>query len=333
MRWSLALIVILHLSALAADILAPYDYSEQTRTLSFAPPTQIHFFDDQGRFHPRPFVYELKRNLDHRHGFEEDRAVAYPIRFWVPSEPRSIGPIRISFRFFGTDSPTGVHLWGTDRFGRDLFSRTLYGARLSLFAGMLAGSLAVLLGLIVGSVSALAEGVTDTILMRAAEVTMSLPWMYLLIGARAFLPLRMDPELVFVLTITLVGTLAWALPARLTRGVMLSAKEQDYVTAAIGFGATKRYLLFKHLLPEAKVTLWTQWALLVPRCILAEVTLSFFGLGAQEPAPSLGSMLAVLTQFHGAMSRAWMFSPVVALGLAILSYHLLAEAVGKLESN
>ena len=326
MRNVILFIALLHGLALAADLLAPYDVAEQKRLLSFAPPTRVHVVDTDGRLQG-PFVYALRKDLADRRRYVEDTSVRYPILFWTKAEKRSIGPFDIEHRLFGTESPSGIHLWGTDRYGRDMFSRTLHGARLSLFAGALAGTLAVVLGLLLGATSALLGGWVDVLLMRAAEMTLSLPWLYLLIGSRAFLPLRLDPVLVFVLTIALVGTLAWALPARLVRGVVLAAKAQDYVQAARGFGATRSHLLFRHLLPQTRDTLVTQWAILVPKCVMAEVTLSFFGLGVQEPVPSLGSLLAVLTEAHGAMARWWMFSPAVALGLAILSYHLLAEAL------
>ena len=320
-------ILSIHLLVLAAELVAPYDFARQVRTLSFAPPTPPRWIDTEGHFHWRPFVYALQRDPRNPRQFVDNTDERYPIRFWVASEPRKIGPLVLKYRLFGTDSPTGILLLGTDRYGRDMFSRVLYGARLSLFTGALAGTLAVLLGLVLGALSVTLGGWVDVFLMRLAELTLSLPWLYLLIGARAFLPLRIDPVPVFVLTIVLVGTLGWALPARLVRGVLKTAREQDYVQAARGFGASETHLLFKHLLPQTRDTLLTQWALLVPKCVMAEVTLSFFGLGVQEPFPSLGSLISVLTEAHGAMTRVWMFSPALALGLAILSYHLLAEAL------
>ena len=301
-----------HLTTLRSRFAPCHSRGQRRCDLSTRPGTSI-CGPSSTPFNPRAFV--------------EDTETPYPIRFWVTSEPRKVGPLVFETRLFGTDSPTGIHLMGTDRYGRDLFSRIVYGARLSLFTGALAGTLAVLLGLWAGSLCVMFGGWVDSLLMRLAELTMSLPWLYLLIGIRAFLPLRIDPVPVFMLTIALVGTLAWAVPARLVRGVLTTAKEQDYVLAARGFGASDAHLLFKHLLPQTRDTLLTQWAILVPKCIMAEVTLSFFGLGVQEPVPSLGSLISVLTEAHGAMARVWMFSPAVALGLAILSYHLLAEAL------
>ncbi len=320
-------ILAIHLVVLAAELVAPHDFARQVRTLSFAPPTPPRWIDAEGRFHWRPFVYALQRDPRNPREFIDTTNERHPIRFWVPSEPRQMGPMVLKYRLFGTSSPTGIHLLGTDRYGRDMFSRILYGARLSLFAGALAGTLAVVLGLIAGTLCVTWGGWVDAFLMRMVELTISLPWLYLLIGVRAFLPLSMDPVPVFVLTIALVGTLGWAVPARLVRGVLKTAREQDYVQAARGFGASEAHLLFKHLLPQTRDTLLTQWALLVPKCVMAEVTLSFFGLGVQEPFPSLGSLISVLTEAHGAMTRVWMFWPAVALGLAILSYHLLAEAL------
>ncbi len=164
--------------------------------------------------------------------------------------------------------------------------------------------------------------------MRLSELFMALPWLYLLLGVRAFLPLEVSPLRAFTMLVAVIGCLGWARPARLIRGVALSGRERDFVRAARGFGASDRYLLLRHVLPQARGVILTQGALLVPRYILAEVTLSFLGLGIGEPVPSWGNMLAELQRYHVLASGWWwMALPGLALMLAVLAYHALARGL------
>lgn len=225
-------------------------------------------------------------------------------------------------------TPSGPpHLLGTDRFGRDVLSRLLHGARLSLLAGWLAAGLAILLGTVLGVVAGFRGGLVDSLLMRLAELTLSLPWLYLLLGVRAMLPLDTPPEQALLIVVTLVGLLAWARPARLIRGVASAARHAPYVTAARGFGAGELYVLFRHVLPQTFSVALTQFALMIPACIVAEVTLSFFGLGVAEPRPSLGTLLSAAQDLSAVSLRPWLLSPVLALAVLVLSYHQLSQAL------
>ncbi|MEM8994622.1 MAG: ABC transporter permease, partial [Acidobacteriota bacterium] len=169
-----------------------------------------------------------------------------------------------------------LHPLGTDRFGRDVLSRVLHGARLSVLAGLAAAALAVALGTVLGVLAGYAGGRVDGLVMRLCELTASLPWLYLLLGIRALLPLETPPEKTLFYLAGLIGLLAWPQPARLVRGVAAAARRADFVTAARGFGAPHRHLIRRHLLPQVAGTALTQLTLLVPACVLAEVVLSFF---------------------------------------------------------
>jgi len=149
--------------------------------------------------------------------------------------------------------------------------------------------------------------------MRVAELFVALPWLYLLLALRAFLPLSVSPLRAFFLIIVVVGAVGWARPARLVRGVVLSAKERDYVRAARGFGAKNNYLLQRHILPQTASVILTQAAILVPQFVLAEMTLSFLGLGVPEPVASWGSLLASLQQYSVLVSYWWMYMPALAI--------------------
>lgn len=326
-RLALVLFVALHGAAFFAGALAPHDPTEQNRRLPFAPPTRVHFFDAQGTFHLRPFVHRLEPDPRRPEAWREDRSRRYPLQFFVPSEPRSFGPIVLRHRLVGVAPPATFHPLGTDRFGRDIASRLLHGARRSLFAGLGAALLAVALGTAVGVVAGFYGGWVDRSIMRGTELALALPWLYLLLGVRAVLPLDIDPGRVLVLLVLLVGLLAWARPARLVRGETLALRERESLVAARGFGASDLHLLRHHVLPAVATTAFTQIALLAPQCVLAEVTLSFFGLGATEPRPSLGTLLSAEEALLLVGTHAGLLGPVLALVLVVLSYHLLANAL------
>ena len=163
--------------------------------------------------------------------------------------------------------------------------------------------------------------------MRLTELFLALPWLYLLFTVRAFLPLHISPAHAFLLLIAVVGVTGWARPARLVRGLALSARERDFVLAARGFGASNLHLLCRHILPETYGVLLTQAALLIPQYILAEVVLSFLGLGVSEPSASWGTMLGSLQQYHVLVSYWWMLIPGFALIPLFAAYYTLADAL------
>jgi peptide/nickel transport system permease protein len=234
-------------------------------------------------------------------------------------------------RLFGVDGPAPIFLLGTDDYGRDQLSRLLYGGQISLFAGLLATGLSLGFGLLLGSVAGYFGSWLDDTVMRLAEVFMALPWVYLLFAVRAFLPLHVGARQSFFLLVAVIGLTGWARPSRLIRGVILSAKERDFVRAARGFGASNFYILRRHLLPETSAVMLTQAALLIPQCVLAEVTLSFLGLGVGEPVPSWGNMLASLQKYYVLQSYWWMFLPGIALIPIFLLYNALADALARFQ--
>jgi peptide/nickel transport system permease protein len=149
----------------------------------------------------------------------------------------------------------------------------------------------------------------------------------LLLAVRSVLPLHINPARAFLLLVLVIGLVGWARPARLVRGMVLSAKHRDHVAAARAFGATDLYVLWRHVLPQTTGIVLTQLAVLIPRYILAEVTLSFFGLGVSEPVPSWGNMLTAVQRLDVLTSYWWMFLPGIALGPVFLLYYALANAL------
>ena len=320
----LTLIVGFHLCILFAGFIAPYDATRQDRELPYAPPTGLHFRDADG-LHWRPFVYAWNNEVDR---YEEDHTRIFPLHvFTRGSEYKILGVFSCNLHLFGVDRPAKVLLFGADAYGRDELSRLLWGGQISLAAGLVATLIALTSASVMGVVSGYYGRWLDEFLMGSAELFLSLPWLYFLIGVRAFLPLHLGASTTFLLLIGVIGLIGWARPARLVRGVVLSARSRNYVLAARGFGASDFYILRRHILPETFGVLLTQSALLVPQFIAAEVALSFLGLGVNEPLPSWGNMLSTIQQYSVLVSYAWLLAPVGALVITSVIYWMLADAL------
>ena len=319
----------LHLILLLAGFVEPYDPAIQNRELSYAPPTRLHF-KDASEFHLRPFVYASTPVLDGNDAgsYQEDKSQQYPVRFFVRGQRyRFLGVFESTLHLFGVTEPGKIAVFGTDGYGRDEFSRVLFGGQISVAAGITATLIALMAGGILGIVAGFFGRWIDESLMGVTELFLSLPWLYFLLGVRAFLPLHLSALRTFFLLTGVIGLIGWARPARLVRGVALSSRNRNYVLAARGFGGTTFYLLWRHILPEVFGVLLTQAALLVPRYIAAEVTLSFLGLGVSEPVPSWGNMLSALEQYSVLVSYGWLLAPAAALVITSVLYSLFADAL------
>jgi peptide/nickel transport system permease protein len=326
MKW-LIMLAVLHGIVLCAGFFAPYDPGEQDRKSPYLPPMRLHFRDSNGHLHARPFVYSLKLREGSFDQYEEDTAETHPLKLFLSgSHYRLLGFLPGQTHFFGAEN-VRIYLLGTDGYGRDQLSRLLFGGQVSLLAGLLGAGITLLIGLCIGAVAGYYGGWADSLLMRLAELFLALPWLYLLFAIRAFLPLAVSPIKAFFLIIAVIGMVGWARPARLVRGVVLSAKERDFVRAARGFGATHAYLLRRHILPETSSVLLTQSALLIPQYVLAEMTLSFLGLGVPEPVPSWGNLLSSLQQYSVLISYWWMYLPALAMTPFFLGYLGLASSL------
>lgn len=317
----------LYLAVTFAGFLAPYDPEVQDRAFPFVPPVRFHIIDASGRFHFRPFAYGLRERTGSEGVFEEDKSRTYSVRFFVRDQGDSRSFSRSGLHLFGVEQPGRLFLLGTDSLGRDQFSRLLYGGRISLFSGLLAGALSLALALTLGAAAGFYGRWLDELIMRGAELLLALPWLYCLLVLRAFLPLDISTGKTFFLLAAVIGLRGWARPARLIRGVALSARERDYVLAARGFGASQAYLLIRHVLPQTFGVALTQAALLIPQYTLAEVALSFLGLGVGEPSASWGNMLASLQHYRVLASYWWMSVPGLILIAVFLGCYMLANAL------
>lgn len=279
--------------AALAGFIAPYDPAEQYREYALRPPM-----------------------------------VEGQVRFFVrASEYRLAGLFPTNVHLFGVDEPGHVFLMGTDTFGRDQFSRFLQATQVSVSAACLSAALAVLIGGWLGMMAGYYRGWADDLIMRAGEVFVSLPWMYLVLAARAFLPLRFPASASFATIVLVPGILAWARMARVVRGAVLPLRDRGYVAAARGFGASDAYVMRKHLFPDILPVAATQATILIPRFIVAEVSLSFLGLGIDEPLASWGNMLGGVQQYHTLISHSWLLLPAVGPILVSFFCFLLVDEV------
>lgn len=311
-RWSLVLLAAVHLALAAAGYLAPYDPAEQHRAWPNVPPVRPHLFDASGTF-AGPFVYGLTP-LGNWGGYKEDPAKRYPIHFLTQGRLWAAGP----------DAP--AFLLGTDELGRDQLSRLLHGGRISLAAGLLAAALSILCGISLGMLAGYREGLAQTLILRGAELSLALPWLYFLLGVRATLPLALQPESTFLLLSAAIGCIGWARPAVLACAATRVARHRDWVRVAQSFGASRMHILRRHILPELLPIALAQAVILIPRYVLAEVTLSYLGLGIHDPGVSWGTMLAAARQLPVLVSEWWLALPCAAVAIVFQVYQFAARA-------
>jgi peptide/nickel transport system permease protein len=331
-RWSLfgglSFLFLLFLCAVFSDFLAPYDPAAQNRELHFAPPTRLRFTDNEGVRHWQPFVYAWRLVDRERMLYAEERSLIYPLRLFVPGEPyRLFGLFPCHTHLFGVDGPGRIFILGSDGLGRDVFSRVVHGARLSLTVAGVALLIAVPLAMVIGSVSGYYGGHFDFTCMRVIELFLALPALYLIIALRSALPLSLAPEKVLISMVMVIALFGWARLARIVRGAALSLREREFILAAIALGASDARIIFRHILPNLSTLILTQAALAAPGYILAEVTLSYLGLGVTEPLPSWGNMLASVGGVQQLGSFWWNLAPGAAIFVTSLAFYLLAEGL------
>jgi peptide/nickel transport system permease protein len=330
LRAGIAILAILYLTAILAEFLAPYDYREQIRREPSAPPSTIRFRDLEGTFHPRPFIY-AKKLVDPRNlRYEEDTSQMYPIAFFVSGYTYTLcGVIPATTHLFGVvpqdENSPRIHLLGTDQLGRDRFSRLMYATRFSLVVSPIGTALACLIGIVFGAISGYANRSVDTGMMGVADTVIALPTLILILAARAAFPLELPPFTAASLLIAIFALTGWAEMARLARGEVVAVKQREYILAARSIGLTETRILWRHVLPNITSPLVTQATLMLPAFFLAEIALSFLGVGLQEPEPSLGNLLTAagdITQL--ARQPFVLLSPAIVIFLFVFATRLLS---------
>jgi len=242
---------------------------------------------------------------------------------------RWLGIVPASRRLVTIPEPGRLFLLGTDEFGRDWYSRLCHGASVSLLLAPAAALLSLLFAVALGAWAGYQGGWIDTVVMRASEVFVVLPWFYVVVALRAALPMTLGSTATLFTVFALLATLGCATPARLFRGLVLSLKTGEFVTASRAAGALGPRIFRGHILPFLLPAAWTQFLVSVPAYIITEVTLSFLGLGVAEPTPTWGSMLVPLQQYVVLTSYPWMFAPAVAIVVVCLALQIVARPSGR----
>lgn len=326
---SCVFLIMVYSTILIAGFLAPYKEDFSDRDLAYAPPTPIFILDEHDHL-SWPYVVRYERRFDpetYGFGFYPDYTQKYPVKLFTQGEPyQFLGLFSTTLHLFGVDPPARIFLLGTDMNGRDNFSRLLYGGQISLTIGFLGLLIAFPIGLIYGGISGYFGGRTDNMMMRVAEIIMSIPSFYLLISLAAILPSGLASTQRFALIVAILAFIGWAGISRIIRGMILSLKEQEFVEAARSLGASSLRIIIKHLIPQTATYFIIAATLGVPGYLLAESALSFLGLGIQPPDASWGNMLREAQDLTNILLRPWLLlGPGVLIFLTILSFNVLGD--------
>jgi peptide/nickel transport system permease protein len=347
----LYVLITLYFCAVFADFIAPYNYDTEVREASYCPPN-LHFVDAGGGFHIRPFVYQrgYYRAPETRERLQcEDQTQRYPIRFLVHGESCDEHKLLLLFKtrwhLFGVGDPVPdvgppppdravmsaenphVYLMGADDMGEDVFSRILYGARISMTVGLIGSAITFILGMLVGGISGYYGGIADNALQRLCEMMMMIPGFYLMLALRMAMPTDLSSTEVYLFVVFILSFIGWAGGARVIRGIVLSIRTKDYVVAARASGVPNLRIIVRHILPNTLSYAIVSVTLGIPGYILGESALSLLGLGIQRPQASWGNMLSDAMNVSQIQFHPWVLIPGVFIFLAVMAFNLLGDGL------
>ncbi|MGC9001593.1 MAG: ABC transporter permease [Dictyoglomus sp.] len=326
----LVVLVIFYIIAAFCEFFAPYDPYKYDVRYVLAPPQRIHFVDEHG-FHLRPFVYAYKMDIDPntlRRIYGEDKTRKYPIKFFVRGhEYKLLGLFKTDIHLFGVEGDGHIFLFGTDSLGRDVFSRVIYGTRISTTVGLVGIFLSFLFGIIIGGISGYYGGPFDIIIQRIIEILRSIPTLPLWMALSAAVPANWSPVKVYFAISIILSFIGWTGLAREVRSKFLSLREEDFVTAAKLAGASEGRIIFRHLLPSFLSHIIASLTLSIPGMIIGETSLSFLGLGIRPPAISWGVLIQDAQNFRTVALAPWLLLPVVFVILVVLSFNFVGDGL------
>lgn len=325
-------IIFLYLVALIPEFLAPFDPNAHSARYIFAPPQPIRFVDDEGVFHLRPFVYALsgQRNPETLQiEYAEDPDTKYPIHFFVRGVPyKLLGLFETDIHLFGITDPAGtMYLFGSDRNGRDVFSRIIYGTQVSMSIGLIGVGLSLVLGVLLGGISGYYGGWVDEIVQRLIDYISSIPSIPLWLALSAALPADWTPLQVYFGITIILSLIGWTGLARVVRGRFLALREEDFVLAAELYGSSQMRIILRHMTPLFLSHIIASLTLAIPNMILSETALSFLGLGLRPPVVSWGVLLREAQNVQTVALAPWLFLPGVFVVLAVLAFNFLGDGL------
>jgi peptide/nickel transport system permease protein len=314
-RAGFALVALLVVGAILAPWLAPNPPDRRFPQLLYAPPTTVYVY--QGRFTP-PYIYEKQPVGLLTREFRESRVRHVPLRWLTDGRLVTADP----------EHGAPLLLMGADAYGRDVFSRLLHAARISIALGALAAVFALVIGTSIGAVAGYAGGPLDDILSKLSEFVLVLPATYVALALRAVMPLVLPSSAVFALLTGIFALFGWPIVARGVRAIVASERRRDYVVAAQAAGAGPVRIL-RHIIPAASGYILVQGALLLPAFIVAEATMSCVGLGFPETTPTWGTMLQQAANVSLIADTPWMLAPAVAIFALVLGVNLVVQGKGR----
>jgi len=325
-------LVVLYSVMLLAEFIAPYNYDNGNRDNSFVKPSRIHFVHN-GSFSLRPFVYPYAYafNAFYEREYREDTSKPYYLSLFAQGDKVKLwGIIPLSHHLFGVAGnphECRIYLMGGDAVGRDLFSRTIYGSRVSLTIGFFGVAITFLLGFFIGGFSGYYGGKFDWITMRFAECFMLVPSFFLMLALRSAFPIQLSSTEVYFLIIIILSLIGWAGFARVVRGMALSISKQDFVKAAKALGASDFRIIFRHVLPQTLSYATVSMTLSIPAYILGESALSLIGLGIQDPQTSWGNLLSVAMNVSDIQYHPWVLIPGVFIFITVMAFNFVGDGL------
>lgn len=324
------IVLLLGILALFAEFFAPYPLKMTNAQNAFIPPTRVHFFDAEGNFHLRPFVYQQVVEIDlttFLPEWTEDTSQRFPIQFFVRGwEYKFLGLIPMKLHLFGVEG-SDIFLLGTDKLGADLWSKSCEAGRISLTMSVFGAVISVFIGAIVGVWSGYRGGWFDNVTQRFVEFITAFPQLALWLSLAAIIPRTWDSFRVFIIMALIFALLSWTTLAREVRGTVLALRETDFVLAAKEMGASDRRIVFLHLLPNTISHIIVVLTLTIPGIILAEAFLSFLGIGIQRPLVSWGLLMQDAQNLRTLGQTPWIMAPAAFIIAAVLGFNLLGDGL------
>ncbi len=326
---SLIFLILIYLGITISEFLAPYNLHTRHTESIYAPPTAIHIFRDGELV--RPYVYGKTMILDMttlRRNYADDENDIQELRFFCRADSYSFWNVIDTDLHLVCPAENGqMFLLGTDRLGRDILSRTIYGARISLTIGILGVIMSFVLGIVIGGIAGYRGGLFDMMVQRITEVLQSIPSIPLWMALATIIPLTWSPLLVYVGITVILGLIDWTGLARAVRSKLLSLRDEDFVVAAQLLGAKSSRVIRSHLVPGFMSHLIASATLAVPGMILGETALSFLGIGLRPPTTSWGILLTEARSINVIALYPWLLFPVVPVILVILAFNFLGDGL------